>query len=90
MSADMAIEMLVYALELTLLVSAPLLGVGLAIGLFISIFQSVTSIQEMTLTFIPKIVGVIVSLMLFAPWMYDKIASYTINLFLNLGQYVGK
>lgn len=85
MSADLAIDLLVEALQLALLIASPMLGFGLVIGLAVSIFQSVTSIQEMTLTFIPKIVGVIVSLMIFAPWMLDKITTFTINLFNNLG-----
>lgn len=90
MTADLAIDMLVHALQLALLIAAPMLGFGLVIGLLISIFQSVTQIQEMTLTFIPKIIGVVVAVMIFAPWMLDKLMSYTINLFMNLGQYVGK
>ena len=90
MTADFVIDMLVHALQLSLLIAAPMLGAGLVIGLAISIFQSVTSIQEMTLTFIPKIVGVVVAVMVFAPWMLDKITTYTINLFNNLGQYIGR
>jgi len=89
MSADMVIDMLVQALQLALLVAAPMLGFGLVIGLVISIFQSVTQIQEMTLTFIPKIVGVVVAVMVFAPWMVDKMMAYTISMFSNLGKYVG-
>lgn len=86
----MVIDMLVHALQLSLLIAAPMLGFGLVIGLVISIFQSVTSIQEMTLTFIPKIIGVVVAVMVFAPWMLDKIMAYTIDLFTNLGQYIGR
>jgi len=90
MTADMVIDMLTYALQLSLMIAAPMLGFGLVIGLAISIFQSVTQIQEMTLTFIPKIVGVVVAVMVFAPWMLDKIMAYTINLFSNLHQYIGR
>jgi flagellar biosynthetic protein FliQ len=90
MNPDLAIDLLVQALMLSLLIAAPMLGFGLVIGLFISIFQAVTSIQEMTLTFIPKIVGVMVAVMIFSPWMLDKLIAYTINLYLNLGQYVGR
>ena len=90
MHPDMVIDMLVHALQLSLLIAAPMLGFGLVIGLVISIFQSVTSIQEMTLTFIPKIIGVVVAVMVFAPWMLDKIMAYTIDLFTNLGQYIGR
>ena len=59
------------AMETTLLVSAPMLVSGLVIGLLVSIFQAVTSIQEMTLTFIPKIVVVFVAMVVFAPWMME-------------------
>lgn len=90
MNADLVIDLLVSALQMSLIIAAPMLGVGLIIGLTISIFQSVTQIQEMTLTFIPKIIGVVVAVMLFAPWMVDKMMAYTINLFNNLGQYMGR
>ncbi|MGD9809196.1 MAG: flagellar biosynthesis protein FliQ [Deferribacterales bacterium] len=90
MNADLVIDLLVSALQMSLIIAAPMLGVGLIIGLTISIFQSVTQIQEMTLTFIPKIIGVVVAVMIFAPWMVDKMMAYTINLFNNLGQYLGR
>jgi len=90
MNADLVIELLVNALQMALMIAAPMLGIGLVIGLSISIFQSVTQIQEMTLTFIPKIIGVVVAVMVFAPWMVDKMMAYTINLFNNLGHYLGR
>lgn len=90
MTPDFVIEMLTKALQLSLLVASPMLLFGLVIGLIISIFQSVTQIQEMTLTYIPKIIGVILAVMLFAPWMMDKMMSYTIMLFSNLPGYIGK
>jgi flagellar biosynthetic protein FliQ len=90
MTPDLVIDMLTKALQLSLLIASPMLLFGLVIGLIISIFQSVTQIQEMTLTFIPKIIGVIVAVMLFAPWMLDQIMTYTIQLFTNLHNYIGK
>ncbi|HPN65421.1 MAG TPA: flagellar biosynthesis protein FliQ, partial [Candidatus Goldiibacteriota bacterium] len=57
------------ALLLTLLVSAPLLGLALIVGVMISIFQAITQIQEMTLTFVPKIIVVLVAMIIFGPWM---------------------
>ncbi|WP_303850641.1 flagellar biosynthesis protein FliQ [Seleniivibrio woodruffii] len=90
MTPDLVIDMLTKALQLSLLIASPMLLFGLIIGLIISIFQSVTQIQEMTLTFIPKIIGVIVAVMLFAPWMLDQIMTYTIQLFSNLHNYIGK
>ncbi|TCK59560.1 flagellar biosynthesis protein FliQ [Seleniivibrio woodruffii] len=90
MTPDMVVDMLTKALQLSLLIASPMLLFGLIIGLIISIFQSVTQIQEMTLTFIPKIIGVIVAVMLFAPWMLDKLMTYSIQLFSNLHNYIGK
>jgi flagellar biosynthetic protein FliQ len=68
------------ALLLTLIISAPMLIFGLVIGLTIGIFQAVTQIQEMTLAFIPKIVGIGVAMVLFLPWMIQKFIDYTIDL----------
>ncbi len=63
-----------------LMVSAPMLALALVIGLAISILQAITQIQEMTLTFIPKIVAVAVALVIFLPWMITTIVSFTSNL----------
>ena len=60
-----------------LLVSAPMLLVGLAVGLTISIFQTLTHIQEMTLTFIPKIVSVFGAMVIFLPWMLRELIEFT-------------
>ena len=72
-----------------LMVSLPLLLVSLVIGLSISIFQTVTSIQEQTLTFIPKIVGVFTALMIFGPWMLSVLTDYINNLWANFSIYLG-
>lgn len=69
------------AIMLTLLVSAPMILVGLVVGLSISVFSAVTQIQEMTLTFVPKIVAVFMALILTMPWVIEKLTTYTINLF---------
>jgi flagellar biosynthetic protein FliQ len=76
------------AVELTLLLALPMLGLGLLVGLAVSIFQTVTSIQEMTLTFIPKIVAIMTALILFSPWMMDKMLAFTHNLIVNIPTYV--
>ncbi len=68
------------AITITLLLSAPLLLVGMIVGLAIAIFQATTQIQEMTLTFVPKIVAVMLALLFFASWMLIKITDYTQNL----------
>ena len=81
MTAEMIIGLARNAMETTLFVSAPLLLSGLAIGLMVSIFQAVTQIQEMTLTFIPKIVAVFLALLIFFPWMLEMMTSFTENIF---------
>ncbi|SCX78164.1 flagellar biosynthesis protein FliQ [Desulfoluna spongiiphila] len=73
---------------LTLLLSAPMLLLGLIVGLLISIFQAVTSIQEMTLSFVPKIVAVLLGFLFFLPWMLEKITSFTIRVIENIPMYI--
>ena len=74
------------AMETTLLISAPLLLSGLVIGLMVSIFQAVTQIQEMTLTFIPKIVAVFLALLIFFPWMLEIMTAFTTNMFNKISE----
>jgi flagellar biosynthetic protein FliQ len=66
----------------------PMLGLGLAVGLMVSVFQAVTQIQEMTLTFVPKILAVFIGLLFAAPWMLEKITSFTIHLIENIPAYI--
>ncbi len=84
MNQDMAIGLARQAIELTLLISLPMLGVGLIVGLAISIFQAVTQIQEMTLTFVPKIIAVLLGLLVAFPWIMNKMIDYTRGLILNI------
>lgn len=72
------------ALYITLLVSAPILGGSLLIGLLISVFQATTQIQEQTLTFVPKIVVVLLVVAFFGPWMLKVLSAFTTNLFINI------
>lgn len=65
------------AIETILLVAAPMLLAGLGVGLLVSIFQAATQINEQTMTFIPKIVAVFVTLLIFAPWMIKVLLSFT-------------
>ncbi|MEW5874068.1 MAG: flagellar biosynthesis protein FliQ [Candidatus Zixiibacteriota bacterium] len=69
------------AISLTLLLSAPMLLLGLIVGVAISILQAVTQIQEMTLTFVPKIVAVALALLLFLPWIIQKLVTFTTQLY---------
>lgn len=76
------------AITLTILVSMPMLGLGLVVGLAISIFQAVTSIQEMTLSFVPKIIAVFLGLLFFAPWMIEKIVGFMVRIITNIPMYI--
>lgn len=76
------------ALLTSMLIAMPMLGLGLIVGLAVSIFQAVTSIQEMTLTFIPKIIAVFLGLLFFAPWMLEKLMKYTTDIITNIPMYV--
>lgn len=76
------------AIEITLLLALPMLGLGLAVGLLVSIFQATTQIQEMTLTFVPKILAIMFALIVFSPWMLDKIVGYTRHLIQNMPLYI--
>ncbi len=70
----------------TMIISAPLLGVGMLVGLVISIFQTTTSIQEQTLTFVPKIVAIFVTFILLAAWIIHTMVNYTKNIFLMISK----
>ena len=89
MSGDLVIQIGQNALWIMLLVSAPMLGLGLAVGLLVSVFQATTSIQEATLAFIPKIIAVFVAILIFGPWMLSILVEYFTNIFVNLPLYIG-
>ena len=89
MSGDVVIQLAQEALMVVLLVSAPMLGLGLIVGLMVSVFQATTSIQEQTLAFIPKIVAVFVAILIFGPWMLRIMVGYVTNIFVNLPIYIG-
>ncbi|MFO7597339.1 MAG: flagellar biosynthesis protein FliQ [Desulfocurvibacter africanus] len=76
------------AIELTLMISLPLLGVGMIVGIFVSVLQAATQIQEMTLTFVPKIIAIFITLLLFFPWIMDKMITYTRDLLINFPSYL--
>ena len=88
MSADFVVGFARGAIEMTLMLALPMLGIGLLVGLLVGIFQATTQIQEMTLTFIPKIVAVFIALIVFAPWILGKILDYTTNLITNIPTYI--
>ncbi|MBF0118085.1 MAG: flagellar biosynthesis protein FliQ [Desulfobacterales bacterium] len=76
------------AIFITLLISMPILMVGLVVGLIVSIFQTVTSIQEQTLTIVPKIVAVFLSILFLAPWLLEKLTTYTTKILTNIPTYI--
>ena len=89
MSGDLVIQLGQEALMIVLLVSAPMLGLGLIVGLAVSVFQATTSIQEQTLAFIPKLIAVFVAILIFGPWMLRIMVEYCRNVFINLPAYLG-
>lgn len=76
------------AIELALMISLPMLGIGLIVGVAVSIIQAATQIQEMTLSFIPKIVSIFIALLISFPWIMDKMITFTQNVFLNIPNYI--
>ncbi|PLX91404.1 MAG: flagellar biosynthetic protein FliQ [Desulfuromonas sp.] len=81
MTPEFVIDLGRNAVKTVLLISSPMLLSGLIIGLLVSIFQAATQINEQTMTFIPKIVAVLVSLILFAPWIIRVMLAFTQNVF---------
>nr|WP_319494898.1 flagellar biosynthesis protein FliQ [uncultured Desulfobacter sp.] len=88
MTPEFVIAFAQQAITLTILLAMPMLGLGLVAGLTISVFQAVTSIQEMTLTFVPKILAVFIGLLFAAPWMMEKLTAFTTNIINNIPMYI--
>ena len=88
MTPEFVVEFAKQAIILTISLSMPMLGLGLIAGLIISVFQAVTQIQEMTLTFVPKIIAVFLGLLFAAPWMLEQITSFTVNILENIPMYI--
>lgn len=88
MSGDMAIQLGREALTMVMLVSAPMLGLGLIVGILVSIFQATTQIQEQTLSFIPKIIAIFIAILIFGPWILSMMVDYTRQIFLSLPQMI--
>jgi flagellar biosynthesis protein FliQ len=89
MSQDTVISICVSAMEVAMKIALPLLLVGLIVGLLVSIFQAVTQIQEQTLSFIPKIAGMAVVLVVAGPWMLSQILGWTEELYSQIPALVG-
>ncbi|MCH1640556.1 flagellar biosynthesis protein FliQ [Paenibacillus timonensis] len=89
MSSEFIIGLAGQVVYTVLKVSAPMLLIGLAVGLLVSIFQATTQIQEQTLAFVPKIVAVLVALLLFGPWILTTLVDFTYGILNNLSSYIG-
>ena len=88
MTIDKVVTIANDALYIIIKVSAPILIVSLIVGLIVSIFQTVTSIQEQTLTFVPKIIGVFVTMLLVGSWMLDNMSGLMTDLWSNFSYYL--
>jgi flagellar biosynthetic protein FliQ len=89
MDQNTVVNLASQAMTLALKIGGPILLVGLTVGLVVSLFQAVTQIQEQTLTFIPKIVGIGLIIVVLGPWMVSQITSYTTDLFNSIPTMVG-
>lgn len=87
MGSDVALKLVSHLLVTALLISAPLLALTLLVGLVVSILQVVTQVQDMSLTFVPKILVAVLALVMFGPWMLRTLLSYATNLISNIPTY---
>ncbi len=87
MTPELVMELAQQAIKVTLLVSLPILGIGLLVGVLISLIQAATQIQEMTLTFVPKILSIFVGLLLLLPWIMHQLTGFTLEILTNLPTY---
>ncbi len=89
MDQDTVMNLSTQALDLSIKIGGPLLLVGLAVGLVVSVFQAITQIQEQSLSFIPKIIATAVVLIVAGPWMMNQLLAYTEELFRSIPTLVG-
>jgi flagellar biosynthetic protein FliQ len=88
MENEFVVEVVSQAIKVTLMLSAPMLIGALLVGVLVSIFQAVTQINEQTLSFIPKILVIIATLVIFSPWMMETMVSYTQDLFTSIPELI--
>jgi len=89
MTPDVVVKLAEQSIYMILIISAPMLLIALGVGLLVSIFQAMTQIQEQTLAFIPKILAVFLSIIIFGPWMLTLLLDFTRDLFQQLPQMIG-
>jgi flagellar biosynthetic protein FliQ len=87
MTPELVVELAQKAIKVTLLVSLPILGIGLVVGVTVSLLQAATQIQEMTLTFVPKILSIFIGLLLLLPWIMQQLTAFTLEILNNLPTY---
>ena len=88
MTPEFVTGLFLEAIKTAILLSGPMLCIGLVVGILVSMFQAATQINEMTLVFVPKMLAVGVALLVFFPWMLRLISDFTRNLFLNMPMYL--
>lgn len=88
MSPDFVVGFGRQAIELCLTMALPMLGVGLCVGVSVSIIQAATQIQEQTLTFIPKIISMFLALLFALPWLMERMTTFTRDVIVNIPNYV--
>lgn len=81
MDTELVKEIMIESMRITILVSLPILGSALIVGLIISILQATTSIQEQTLTFVPKLFAIVIAIIIFGPWMAGSVMDFTTQIF---------
>jgi flagellar biosynthesis protein FliQ len=84
---EFVVELAQKAIKVTLMVSLPILCIGLVVGVLISLLQAATQIQEMTLTFVPKILSIFIGLLLLLPWIMHQLTGFTIEIIKNIPNY---
>lgn len=88
MTTEFVTGFFIEAIKIAILLSAPMMIVGLVAGVLVSMFQAATQINEMTLVFVPKMLGVAIALVVFFPWMLELILNYTQNLFISIPTFI--
>ena len=87
MTPEFVVELAQKAIKVTLFVSLPILSIGLVVGILVSLLQAATQIQEMTLTFVPKILSIFIGLLFLLPWIMHQLTGFTIEIIKNIPNY---
>jgi len=88
MDEKLILDLYSQAMYITLLVSAPMMLVAMVVGLIIAVFQATTQINESTLTFVPKLIAVLVIMLVLGPWILELLVEYTQSIFLNINNFI--